>query len=46
MFIDNVQLNKILLKLDGDQISSAIAALQSKWKALAPHRPFDYQFFG
>ncbi|MBK7869994.1 MAG: ABC transporter permease [Saprospiraceae bacterium] len=44
MFIDNVQLNKILLKLDGDQISSAIAALQSKWKALAPHRPFDYQF--
>jgi len=44
MFIDNQQLNKILLKLDGSNISSTLAAMEDKWKQMAPHRPFDYQF--
>ncbi|MDX1939620.1 MAG: FtsX-like permease family protein [Saprospiraceae bacterium] len=44
IFIDNVQLNKIMLKLSGDNLSSTISALENKWKTLAPHRPFDYQF--
>ncbi len=44
LFIDNVQLNKIILKLNGNNIASTIAAVESKWKELAPHRPFDYEF--
>lgn len=44
IFIDNVQLNKFLLKLNGDQLAGTIQALETKWRKLAPHRPFDYQF--
>lgn len=44
LFIDNVQLNKIIIKVNGENLSTTIAAMQKKWKELAPHRPFDYQF--
>lgn len=43
LFIDNVQLWQFLLKVDGE-IAPAISALEQKWKALAPHRPFEYHF--
>ncbi len=34
----------LLVKIDGNNIPQTIQALQAKWKALVPHRPFDYHF--
>jgi putative ABC transport system permease protein len=34
----------LLVKLSGNQLKSTIASLETKWKTLAPHRPFEYSF--
>lgn len=36
--------NIILVKTDGKNIAATIAAIEKKWKTLAPHRPFAYRF--
>jgi putative ABC transport system permease protein len=34
----------LMLKLRGGSIPETIAFLESKWKTLVPHRPFEYHF--
>jgi putative ABC transport system permease protein len=34
----------LLVKVNGNSIPQTIQALQAKWKALVPHRPFSYHF--
>ena len=36
--------NIVLVKTDGTNIAATIAAIEKKWKSLAPHRPFAYRF--
>jgi putative ABC transport system permease protein len=36
--------NELLIKLNGHQVPSSIAFLESKWKTLIPERPFEYRF--
>ncbi|MDP4264634.1 MAG: ABC transporter permease [Bacteroidota bacterium] len=36
--------SNILVKLSGNHMPQTISFLQSKWKELAPHRPFEYRF--
>jgi putative ABC transport system permease protein len=36
--------NILIVKVSGNNLSQTIAFLQSKWKQLAPHRPFEYRF--
>lgn len=36
--------NIALIKTDGKNIAATIAAIEKKWKVLAPHRPFSYRF--
>ena len=36
--------NKLIVKLSGSHLSQTLAFLKEKWKTLAPHRPFDYEF--
>ncbi len=36
--------NTMIAKVDGNEIASTIAFIESKWKSLAPHRPFEYSF--
>ena len=36
--------NILLVKMDGNNISATISAIEKKWKTLAPHRPFAYRF--
>jgi putative ABC transport system permease protein len=36
--------NIMLVKIDGKNIGTTIAAIEKKWKTLAPHRPFSYHF--
>ena len=35
---------KLLVKVSGNNMPQTIHFLQQKWKALVPHRPFDYHF--
>ncbi|MFL9482676.1 ABC transporter permease [Chitinophagaceae bacterium LWZ2-11] len=34
----------LLLKLKGNDFPKTITTLESKWKTLVPHRPFEYRF--
>ena len=36
--------NYMLVKLSGRQLPQTISAMAAKWKAFAPHRPFEYRF--
>ena len=44
LFLDNVSWGKILVKIDGRNVPGTLAALETTWKQLAPHRPFTYNF--
>lgn len=35
---------ELLVKLNGDHLSQTISFLQSKWKKLVSHRPFEFHF--
>ncbi len=35
---------RLLVKTDGGNITKTIAGLESKWKSIVPHRPFEFQF--
>jgi putative ABC transport system permease protein len=35
---------KMMVKLSGNDLSNTLRFMESKWKTLAPHRPFEYQF--
>jgi len=36
--------NNMLVKLGGQHLPATISFLESKWKELVPHRPFEYRF--
>ncbi len=36
--------NKMLVKLQGGKIQESLAAIEGKWKQLAPYRPFSFRF--
>ncbi len=36
--------NTIMVKLSGENMPQTIGFLTEKWKEIAPHRPFDYEF--
>lgn len=36
--------NVLIVKTDGNNIATTIAAIEKKWNKLAPHRPFTYRF--
>ena len=44
IFITNQEVNKLMVKLNTGDIGATLRTLEQKWKTLAPHRPFDYQF--
>ena len=44
MFIEPDQYNLMLIKIKTDKITRALDRLESKWKTLVPHRPFEYEF--
>jgi putative ABC transport system permease protein len=35
---------QMMVKVAGDDLPGTLAFIESKWKVLAPHRPFTYQF--
>jgi putative ABC transport system permease protein len=44
MFIEPMESNVLLVKLAAGPVKDQIAGLESVWKELAPHRPFEYSF--
>jgi putative ABC transport system permease protein len=36
--------NTLIVKVSGNNLSQTISFMESKWKQLAPHRPFEYRF--
>ena len=36
--------NSLIVKTSGRNLSGTITFLEKKWKAMAPHRPFEYRF--
>ena len=44
MFIEPSQYNLMLIKINSDRVSETLSSLTNKWKTLAPHRPFEYEF--
>jgi len=36
--------NNLIVKTSGNNLAATISFLESKWKELAPHRPFEYRF--
>ncbi|MFN7116219.1 MAG: ABC transporter permease [Saprospiraceae bacterium] len=44
IFIDNQQFNSIMVKLNGDNMTSTLDFIEQKWNQISPDRPFDYQF--
>ena len=44
IFLDNISWGKMLVKIDGKDVSGTLQNLQAKWTELAPHRPFSYSF--
>jgi len=42
--INPQNINVFTVKIKGENIPNTIAALESKWKTLAPQRPFSYSF--
>ena len=44
IFLDKGFVNKLFIKLSGNDIKHALQSLQSLWKERVPHRPFEYHF--
>lgn len=36
--------NTAIVKIEGDEVQKTVAAIGTKWKQLAPHRPFTFRF--
>ncbi len=36
--------NTAIVKIEGDNVQKTVAAIEAKWKELAPHRPFTFRF--
>jgi putative ABC transport system permease protein len=44
LFLDNQQLHKMFVKIDGNNTSVTLAQIGKVWKDRVNHRPFDYRF--
>jgi putative ABC transport system permease protein len=44
LFLDNEQLHKMFVKIDGNNTSATLAQIAKVWKERINHRPFDYRF--
>ncbi len=44
VFLDTTLIRQLFVKIEGDNLPSTLAALESTWKARVAHRPFDYHF--
>ena len=44
LFIEPAQYNEIFIRIKPDRLNQTLAELGDEWKALVPHRPFDYRF--
>jgi putative ABC transport system permease protein len=44
IFMEQLSGNQVMVKLTGNDLPETLAFIESKWKVLAPHRPFTYQF--
>jgi len=44
LFITDQEVNKILIKFNGDDIPATLAGIERIWRNVAPHRPFKYGF--
>ncbi len=44
IFMEKVYNGDLMVKLSGNDLPGTLGFIESKWKALAPHRPFTYQF--
>ncbi len=44
IFMEKLPGNQVMVKLTGNKLPETLAFVESKWKVLAPHRPFTYQF--
>jgi len=44
MFIEPAQYNLMLIKINSDRMTETMENLESSWKTLVPHRPFEYEF--
>ena len=43
IFLSNYSRN-VLVKLSGNQLPQTLEFIRAKWRVLAPHRPFEYEF--
>lgn len=44
IFLDTTQVRQLFVRIEGESTASALAAVESAWKARVAHRPFDYHF--
>jgi putative ABC transport system permease protein len=44
IFMEKLYGGDLMVKLSGNDVPGTLDFIESKWKALAPHRPFTYQF--
>jgi putative ABC transport system permease protein len=44
IFMEKLYGGSLMVKLSGNDVPGTLGFIESKWKALAPHRPFTYQF--
>ncbi len=44
IFLDTTQVRQLFVRIEGENTASALAAVESAWKARVGHRPFDYHF--
>ena len=44
IFMEKMYGGDLMVKLSGNDVPGTLAFIESKWKTLAPHRPFTYQF--
>lgn len=44
MFIEPGQYNLMLIRIQSNEVTKTLDRLEGKWKALVPHRPFEFEF--
>lgn len=44
IFLERLQGGVMMVKMAGENITETIQFVETKWKILAPHRPFEYDF--
>lgn len=44
LFLDNEQLHRMFVKIDGNSTAATLAEIGKVWKDRVSHRPFDYRF--